>query len=314
MASVPTTDPASEPSKKPEASKGSAEPTQSDTEIQLVSSLAKLQKLEATVSPAIYSQCPHLTEHQIHQLRTLLPTRLLAPLAPIVQPKKGPGSGFGGERPVPESPQALYQQLNHSARSGVNEVRRFQDTWRSPEMKAVWERVESDIRELGALLQPTGVWEVDYDEILERLVQEEKARNEQERREEEGEEREKLRSTGADWRGIVESFAKKDVPGVRVVPGESDTDASLSVALIKAGMVFQVRTAAGLQEDDMPNWQVATKVTPGRPVTKLETGIVDCLNSRGRQWDLGYLLVCSTAPFLCLDLTTTGHDILLRRH
>lgn len=61
MASVPPTDPASEPSKQPEATKGSAEQHQSDTEIQLVSSLAKLQKLEATVSPAHIFAIPHLT-------------------------------------------------------------------------------------------------------------------------------------------------------------------------------------------------------------------------------------------------------------
>lgn len=220
-----------------------------------------------------------------------------------MQPRKGSGPGAGGGRSLPESPQALYQQLSHSARAGVDEIRQFQNMWRSPEMKSVWERVEDNIKELGGLLQPTGVWEVDYDEILEELVKEENTRSEQTRKEEEDEERQKLRSTGPDWRGVVESFMKKNVPGVHVfVPGKSDSEATLSVALVKAGMVFQVRATTGLQGNDIPDWRVATKASPGRPTTKLETEVVDCLNSRGRQWDLGYLLVGDSAPFHCHTL------------
>lgn len=204
-----------------------------------------------------------------------------------MQPKKGPGA----ERSHPASPQVLYEQLSRSARSGVEEIRRFQGVWRSPEMRGVWERVEADIAELGGLLQPTGVWEVDYEERLEGLVKEERVKNEQAQMEEEERERERLRSTGCDWRGVVESFAARTVPGMRVVPGENDNDPSLTVALVKAGMVFQVHAAAALEGGDVPDWRVATKVSPGRPVTKLETGVADCLNSRGRQWDLGFLLV-----------------------
>lgn len=224
-----------------------------------------------------------LTKHQIHHLRTLHPTRLLAPLAPIVQPRKG-------ERNLPPSPQVLYQQLSHSARTCVNELEQFRAVWRGPEMKAVWGHVEASIKELGGqLLQPTGVWEADYGVLLDGLVKEANGREDEERMAEEEREKDGFRSAGADWRGVVDGFVKRDVPGVRVVASQGE--AALTVALVKAGMVVLVNTGS-VEGDDVPDWRVASKVSPGRPITKLETAMVDCLNSRSRKWDLAYLLVC----------------------
>ena len=172
-------------------------------------------------------------------------------------------------------------------------MKQFQTMWRSPEMRAIWEHVEGDIKESGGqLLQPTGMWEIDYDDLLEELVKDEKTREEEKVKDEENQELEKLRSSGKGWRGVAEGFTQRNVPGVRVVP--SKNEALLTVALIKAGMVFQVQ-ADGLQgEKDFPDWSVSSKISPGRPVTKLETSIVDCLNSRQRKWDLAYLLVSIT--------------------
>lgn len=230
-----------------------------------------------------------IRKNKVHQLRTLLPNRLLAPLAPVIEPKKE-------ERSLPGSPQELYQQLAQAARAGIDEVKQFQTLWHSPEMKAIWEHVEGDIKESGGqLLQPTGTWEIDYDSLLEEMVKEEKAREEEKMKDEENQELEKLRSSGQGWRGVVEGFTQRNVPGVRVVP--SKNEALLAVALIKAGIVFQVQADGLKEEKDFPDWRVSSRMSPGRPVTKLETSIVDCLNSRQRKWDLPYLLVSRTTIF-----------------
>ncbi|KAF7595644.1 hypothetical protein BBP40_005392 [Aspergillus hancockii] len=191
----------------------------SESEMQLVSSLAKLQKLES----------------MIHQLRTLLPDRLLEPLVPIVNPKAAAG------RAIPKSPQMLSEQLSAASRAGVAEVAEFQTMWRSPEMKTVWERVDAQIKENGGqLLQPTGVWDRNYGTLLEGLLKEETAVKEQQRKAEEESERSKIQSTEGGWRTIVDSFIAKNVPGVRVLP--SKNEAAITVVLPKAGMTLKVHT------------------------------------------------------------------------
>ncbi|KAI9933488.1 hypothetical protein ASPWEDRAFT_115073 [Aspergillus wentii DTO 134E9] len=235
-----------------------------DSEMQLVSSLAKLQKMEA----------------MIHQLRTLLPGRLLEPLVPIVNPRKGSA--------VPKSPEILYEQLSQTARAGVAEVANFQSMWRGPEMKGIWDNVSAQIRENGGqLLQPTGMWERDYNVLLEELVKEEQTKQEQQQKAEEEMERSKIQSSEGDWKTIVETFLQKNVPGFRIAC--SNKDASFTAVLVKAGMALQAQAINGLGSG-VPDWRVSNKLLPGIPKSKLEIAIADCLNSRTRQWDLAYLL------------------------
>ncbi|KAE8355084.1 mediator complex subunit 27-domain-containing protein [Aspergillus coremiiformis] len=239
----------------------------SESEMQLVSSLAKLQKLES----------------MIHQLRTLLPDRLLDPLVPIVNPNAAAG------RAIPRSPQVLYEQLSQAAKGGVAEVAEFQNMWRSPDMKAVWDRLDAQIRENGGqLLQPTGIWDRDYAALLEELRKEETARAEQQQKIEEELERSKIQSTEGGWRAIADSFIQRKVPGVRVLP--SNNEVAVTVVLPKAGMAFKVHTAGGSEAKGVPEWQVSSRTMPGQIKTKLESAVSDCLNSRSRRWDLAYLL------------------------
>ncbi|KAI9044289.1 putative cytochrome P450 alkane hydroxylase [Aspergillus affinis] len=238
----------------------------SESEMQLVSSLAKLQKLEAMV----------------HQLRTLLPDRLLDPLRPNPNPKAAAQS-------VPRSPGVLFQQLSQSFQDGTAEVQAFQNMWRGPEMKAVWEHVDAQIKENGGiLLQPTGVWEQDYDTILEELLKEQEKQNEQQRKAGEEQERSNIRSAEGGWRAVVDGFAQRNVPGMRLIPSKSQD--SVIVALAKAGMVFDVHTVGGTEGNGVPEWQVTSKAAPGQSQTKMEKSITDCLNARPQQWDLAHLL------------------------
>ncbi|GMG33647.1 unnamed protein product [Aspergillus oryzae var. brunneus] len=186
------------------------------------------------------------------------------PLVPIVNPKAAAG------RAVPRSPQMLYEQLSQAAKAGVAEVTEFQNMWRSPEMNAVWERVDAQIKENGGqLLQPTGVWDRNYGTLLEELVKEENARMEQQRKSEEELERSRIQSTEGGWRAIVDSFIQKNVPGVRVLPTKSET--SVTVVLPKAGMTFKVHTIGGSEVNGVPEWQVSSRTMPGQVKTKLES-------------------------------------------
>ncbi|KAL2866903.1 RNA polymerase II mediator complex subunit MED27 domain-containing protein [Aspergillus lucknowensis] len=238
-----------------------------ESEMELVSALAKLQKLEET----------------IHQLRTLLPERLLEPLAPIVNPKGSTGNI------APNSPQKLFQQLSQAARAGVGEVGEFQAMWRSQEMKAVWERIDTLIHEnAGQLLQSSGMWEQDYDTLLEDLTKQDIIRKEQSHRAREELERSQLQSVEGGWKAIVENFVQKNVPGVRVVLTKNDS--SFIVLLPKGGLSLRVHTIDAGQESGIPDWKVVSKRTSAEPPSTLENAVLDCLNSRPRKWDLNFLL------------------------
>lgn len=162
--------------------------------------------------------------------------------------------------------------------------------WQGQELKPVWAHVESRIKESnGQILQPTGMWERDYDVLLEKLLQTEKSKEQERLREEEEAERIKAQSSEGGWQRVAESFIQRNVPGVRVFKGQEAL--SLTTALSKAGIIFHIE---GVKEDDtsgVAEWHVSSKASPGRVPTKIENSIVECLNSRSRKWDLAFLLV-----------------------
>ncbi|KAL4867626.1 hypothetical protein BDV12DRAFT_186556 [Aspergillus spectabilis] len=271
VATMSNSHPLTRPSAAPEDSSALEpepviDPELLESEMELVSSLAKLQKLE----------------EMIHQLRTLLPERLLEPLAPIVNPKAA------ATKYAPESPQKLFELLSQAARAGVSEVGEFQGMWRGREMKRVWERIDTLICENdGRLLQPNSVWERDYDKLLEEISKQDTARKEQQQKAKEEQERAQLRSAKGGWKAIVDSFAQRNVPGVRVLPTKDDS--SFFVVLSKTGLAFKIFTVSG-QDLGISEWSVSSKSTSADSASKLENAILGCLNSRPRKWDLTFLL------------------------
>ncbi|KAL6238530.1 hypothetical protein BDW75DRAFT_227957 [Aspergillus navahoensis] len=236
-----------------------------ETELQLVSSLAKLQSLE----------------EMIHQLRTLIPERLLEPLAPIVNPKAAAAVG------IPNSPQALHQRLSQSACNGVREVEDFKAMWRSQEMKAVWERIDKLIYEnAGQLLQSNGMWQDDYNQMLQDIAKHDNIRKEQQRKAKEEQERSQLQSAEGGWKAIVDKYAQAGIPEMRVLPTKSDS--SFVVLLPRVGLAFKVN-AIGTGQAGVPDFNVSSKSSSGEPASKVETAILSCLNARPRKWDLNFL-------------------------
>jgi hypothetical protein len=213
-----------------------------------------------------------------------VPDGVLEPLVPISNSKASP------LKSVAESPPLLRGELDQAARNRLSNVENFQSIWRGPELQPIWAHVEARINESnGQLLQPSGIWEKDYDVLLKELLEVEKTKEEESQREEEDAERAKAQSSEGEWETVVERFIQRSIPGIRVVKGQKPF--SLGVALAKAGMILLVE---GVKEADVPgvsDWQVRAKAPPGRSPTKLENSIMDCLNSRPRKWDLAFLLV-----------------------
>lgn len=212
-----------------------------------------------------------------------MPDELLEPLVPIASPERATVNN-----PVAETPRALRADLTKTAHARVAYVQHFQALWRDPELKSVWEHVESRVNEPnGQILQPTGKWDKDYDVLLKELAEKEKSTVEERQREEEEAERLKVQSGEYEWQKVLGSFVQRNVPGVRIA---EEGGSSLAVALVKAGVLFLVK---GVSEEGAPisEWEVSSKVS-GRAPTKLETAILDCLGSRPRKWDLSFLLVC----------------------
>lgn len=189
-----------------------------------------------------------------------------------------------------ESPAQLRDNLDRAARDGLAEIKDFQAKWRGSELQPLWAHVEARIQASnGQLIQPTGMWEKDYDVLLRELVNEEKIKEEERQREEEDAERVKAQSSEEEWESVAEKYIQREVPGVRVIKGQRPL--SVTVALAKAGMIFLVQ---GVKESDVvgvSEWQVSVKTPPGRQPTKLESSILECLKSRSRKWDLAFLLV-----------------------
>ncbi|KAL3462714.1 mediator complex subunit 27-domain-containing protein [Aspergillus heterothallicus] len=270
-----------------------------ESEMELVTSLAKLQKLE----------------EMIHQLRTLLPERLLEPLAPIVNPKASTGTT------VPNSPQKLFQQLSEAARGGVSEVGEFQSMWRGRDMKPVWDRIDTLVYEnAGQLLQSSGMWEEDYGSLLEELTKQDSVRKEKEQRAKEELERSQLQSAEGGWKAIVDNFIQKNVPGVRITITKSDS--AFAILLLKAGLSFKVNAVSVGQESEIPEWQVSSKQASADPPSKLESAVLDCLNSRSRKWDLAFLLemissysnIFQTPCTKCNSITDNSANLPAIRH
>ncbi|OKL62207.1 hypothetical protein UA08_02452 [Talaromyces atroroseus] len=270
-----------------------------DSERQLISSLSKLQELES----------------KIHELRSLLPDRLLAPLTPIVNPRRSSSSN-----PVPQSPHTLNALLRKSATEGVAEVTNFKDLWLSPDMQAVWSRVDQKLIETnGAYPQPSGTWNRDYDALLKQMDEQEgngarvQAQPDIERGQQPNSTLLPIYGTAdpereAGWKSVVESFQKRQIAGFRLASSKNESMIYVNLGL--AGIIFEIQevlttnnaaasdtstttssTPGAGTRQPLPEWHVSTRQSLGKNgPSRLEMAIVQQLNSRPRKWDLHYLL------------------------
>ena len=220
----------------------------------------------------------------------MLPERLLAPLNPIIRPH----IKYGPYKQLPKSPDYLLQQLISAGKEGGEEVEAFKKEWTRPEMKPIWDRIEQKMKDSGGdYPQPSGVWERDYDVILEEIDKEERRKWEEEEKMVEQKEKQEYLSAEGGWRGVIARFREKEVPDVRVVVDPKA--AIITVVLLKAGLSIIIQQPQDGDNGNPDVWRLLYK--PGK-TSKLEDGIMQCLHQRRRQWDLSYLLVSSSSILL----------------
>ena len=209
---------------------------------------------------------------------------LLEPLLPISNPNR-----LSPEQPIAESPPQLRNDLVQAARSRLAAVEQFQSMWRSSELKPIWAHVETRMRESTQPLQPTGMWEKDYNLLLSRLLAEARLAEQERCREEEEVERKKVQSSKVEWQGTIERFIQREVTGVRVLKTQGTP--GLSLVLPRAGLVLRIEGVRESDDSGISEWQVLREMAHGRTPAQLEQAILDCLRARPRKWDLAFLLV-----------------------
>ncbi|KAH8703448.1 mediator complex subunit 27-domain-containing protein [Talaromyces proteolyticus] len=267
-------------------------PTQSvdwDSERQIVSSLAKLQELEA----------------KIHELRSLLPDRLLAPISPIVNPRQRSPSN-----PIPRNPQELNARLTKSAAEGVAELNNFKGLWQSPDVQEIWARINQKMTEnKGSFPQPSGMWDRDYEILLKEIDGREDNSKQSEMNQNGKDDTQhttlssKTEEGKEGWKNIIESFQNNQSPGFRITTSKNAS--MIIVTLGLAGITLDIQeiitnaantsdsgTPASAYSRSLPEWRVsaAQQSIASRPASRLESAIVQQLNNRPRKWDLRYLL------------------------
>lgn len=278
-----------------------------------------------------------LISGQIHQLRTLLPNRLLAPLAPIINPQRvgaaaarNNNQNNHGGAAIARNPAALSDALAKSARDGVAEVEAFKSAWRSPELRGVWERVEESFRNNDnaedvtvPFLLEKGRSKEDYEGLLRELDERETSPQQQQQRPATTD----PARDQQDWRSIISSssalrnfHSQLKILACRADAGPISSGPSgegkkgdnnrphLTILFPPAGLsldlfLVSISSSASLGQQQpttttaTTEWHVAPRSTSSRPPTKLEAQVCSVLNARPRRWDFRYLMVCIPYPF-----------------
>lgn len=134
-----------------------------------------------------------------------------------------------------------------------------------------------------------------------------------------------------DPKTVVESFQARQIPGFRLASTRNES--TIVVSLELAGLTFEIQEALTTTTEttsettttnttNKPEYRVSTrqhlplsKPTASAGTSRLETAIVQQLNSRPRKWDLRYLLVRPPPPFILFKiLTMAGTHTLLREY
>ncbi|KAF3492241.1 uncharacterized protein GIQ15_01758 [Arthroderma uncinatum] len=235
-------------------------------ERQLVSALYTLQQMHG----------------KINQLRGLVPARLLGPLKPVITQPPGCDK-------YQKSPQELCQELSQAARDGMAEIDSFRTSWNSPEMIDILDHVDARLKERnGEYPHMSNVWENDYEEVLASLDREEKQMEEMKLTQQDKLEKDKLESTPGGWRGIVEAFKARNIPGINLQILSFDDTERFSAELQSISITFYVQRTRGAVGHDSEMWHVSMGFQHSQP--KLASEVMDCIQSRQRKWDLQYLL------------------------
>lgn len=180
------------------------------------------------------------------------------------------------------------------------EIESFKTSWNSSEMTEILDRVDARLRDRnGEYPHMSNIWECDYEEVLASHDRDEKQMQEMKAMQQDKLEKEKLESAVGGWKGIVETFKMRNIPGIALHIISPDDAERFSVDLQSISTTFYVQRFRGNIGHDSEMWHVNTGFQQNQ--SKLALEILDYIQSRQRQWDLQYLLVRSYLYFmLCI--------------
>ncbi|KAI5298135.1 hypothetical protein KEM56_004290, partial [Ascosphaera pollenicola] len=277
-------------------------------------------------------------------LRTLFPTRLFHPLAPLIDPKRETTSN-----PSPKSPRELCGRLARSVRDALAEVETYKRDFAGDGMRAVLARTgELQQQQQGQAQQLNPVWTRMYAANLDALASAETA---QHRELETHASVERLRQDAARekarWRDVVAALAPR-LEGMEVTvvtPTQTaddqtaDAQPMFEVRLVQASLTLRFRwldagegkgkgkgdaeaQAQAQAQAGAGEWHLLDSDGHSDRFT-LRTQIIDAVYARERKWDLAYLITLlasytSTTPQLCAHCNSLldghAHLAVARKH
>jgi hypothetical protein len=235
---------------------------------------------EATINASL----SHLEDlhYQIQTLRTLVPTRLLAPLRGVTSPNPSSSDSL-------TSPESLYEAINSSITAGQNEILSFRTAWKDETTTQIRQQAHKRRR-----LDPKG-WIASVPESMglrggfegDGESTDLNLENGDAERESDGLDELGGYEEGMDFQKTVEAF-QKDNPKVTV---HSAGEVAI-VVICGAHLRVEKRTKG----DEAGHWRVTRKEQDNK--TPLMRAMMQCVERRGRKGDLRFLLVCIFS-FLC---------------
>lgn len=155
-------------------------------------------------------------------------------------------------------------------------------------MQATFNHVNAKLQS-GNYTQTIGRWERDYDVILRKLDAQEQRKKQEYSKNLENQKR-SLAAIRESWKDIARSFSLNEKSGLTIKPLPSTKDmARFTVILRNISAVFSVQQINDLDNERIEQWHVTLEPRPN--AGRLEVEISNAIQSRGRKWDLAYLLV-----------------------
>lgn len=237
---------------------------------------------------------------QVERLRSLIPTRLLAPLTALGESAPGPvdrqdapavpaaTNGFA----VPDG-SSLVARLQQRAADATVEVNDLKESWMCHDMRLLWQHVDRKLFAEGMSADDVlldEAWNEDYEELLRRYDQHKKDDIKSEKRSDGAKSEEQMLlqvANGLD--AYISSFVQNSsqLEFSDVSSADNDEDRGFTVRI--KSISFSLR--ARMQRKPKAEW-VISLVDEQQNLSNLKRSLFTTIDSRDRKWDLRFLLVC----------------------
>lgn len=258
---------------------------------------------------------------QLARLRSLIPTRLLAPLTAL---KGSSNSDEQLQNPgFPDDPNTtdsvatdpavleLAARLQKCAAEATAEVNNFKQSWTSHEMRSLWQHVEQKLHDEETSVDDViwdETWNEDYEDLLRRHDQHEEGSSEGNPSTKAVDEERMFAQLVGGWEACIASLNQELASRLEfrdVSSGSDDNDGdkyAFTVLVKSVSLPLRVR----MQREPNPEWVVnlvdgqqqeqQQQQQQDKSKSELQRGIFAAINGRDRRWDLYFLVVGFSRP------------------